>query len=123
MLNRYLDLNFEVIGNADNSRYANSNDIRLVISGPLALFSNFILTTSIGKLLEDNSHAHLVSLMYKLLTSSRGSDDLSLGFHRRRAVRRDDLALNKNKKSEYHLRIMLKDVFAIAECQKIVHMV
>ena len=66
----------------DISRYANGDDIRLVILGPIALFSNCILTTSSGKHSEDISHAHIVSLMYKLLTSSRGSDDLSVGFVR-----------------------------------------
>ena len=82
MLNSYLDLNFEVIKKTDDSRYGNGNDIRLVNLGPIALFSNFELTTSTGKHLEDNNHAHLVSLMYKLRTSSKGSDDLSIGFDR-----------------------------------------
>ena len=80
LLNSYLDLNFEVIKKDDNSGYANSNDIRLVNLGPIALFSNFKLTTSSGRHLEDISHAHLISLMYKLITSSKDSDDLSIGF-------------------------------------------
>ena len=41
LLNTYLDLNFEVIKRADNSRYANGNEMRLVNLGPIALFSNF----------------------------------------------------------------------------------
>ena len=86
--------------------------------GPIALFSNFKLTTSSGKHLEDISHAHLVSLMYKLITSSKDSDDLSIGFDNSRNRRRDELALNKNKKSKYHLKIMLKDVFEFAEHQE-----
>ena len=116
--NSYLDLNFEVIKRADNSRYANGNDIRLVNLGPVALFSNFKLTTSSGKHIEDISHAHLVSLMYKLITSSKNSDDLSIGFDRSRNRRRDELALNKNIKSKNHLKIMLKDVFGFAEHQE-----
>ena len=63
LLNSYLDLNFEVIKRADNSKYANGNDIRLVNFGPIALFSNFKLTTTSGKHLEDISHAHIVSLV------------------------------------------------------------
>ena len=98
LLNSYLDLSFEVIKRADNSRYANGNDIRLVNLGPIALFSNLKLTTSCGKHLEDISHAHLVSLMYKLITSSKDSNDLSIGFDNSRNRRRDELALNKNKK-------------------------
>ena len=62
-LNSYLELNFEVIQKADDSRYGNGNDIRFVNLGPIALFSVFKLTTSTGKHLEDISHAHLVSLM------------------------------------------------------------
>ena len=49
---------------ADNSRYVNGNDIRLVNLGPIALFKNFKLTTSSGKHLEDISHADKVALMY-----------------------------------------------------------
>ena len=48
LINSFLDLNFEVIKGADNSRYANGNDIRLVILGPIALFSDFKMTTSSG---------------------------------------------------------------------------
>ena len=98
LLNSYLDLSFEVIKKDDNSRYANGNDIRLVNLGPVALFSNFKLTTSSGKHLEDISHAHLVSLMYKLITSSKDSNDLSVGFDHSRNRRRDELAPNKNIK-------------------------
>ena len=117
-LNSYLDLNFEVIKKADNSRYGNGNDIRLVNLGPIALFSVFILTTSSGKHLEDFSHAHLFSLMYKLITSSKGSDDLSLDFDRSSERRQYDTTNNKNVKGKFHLRIMLRDVFGFAEHQE-----
>ena len=118
LLNSYLDLSFEVIKRIDNSRYADGNDIRLVNLGPIALFSNFKLTTSSNKHLEDISHAHLVSLMYKLITSSKDSNDLSIGFDYSRNRRRDELALNKNIKGKYHVKIMLKDVFGFAEYQE-----
>ena len=118
LLNSCLDSNFEVIKKADDSRYGNGNDIRLVNLGPIALFSNFKLTTSSGKHLEDISHAHLVSLMYKLITSSKGSDDLSIGFDRSMQRRQDQMTNNKNVKSKFHLRIKLKDVFGFAEHQE-----
>ena len=86
--------------------------------GPIALISNFKLTTSSGKHLEDISHAHIVSLMYKLITSSKDSNDLSIGFDHSRNRRRDELALNKNIKGKYHVKIMLKDVFGFAEHQE-----
>ena len=82
LLNSYLDLNFEVIEKVVVSRYGNGNDIRRVNLGPIVLFSNFQLTTSSGKHLEDFIHVHLVSLMYKLITSFKDSDDLSIGFDR-----------------------------------------
>ena len=100
---------------ATNNRYAGGNDIRLVNLGPIALFSNFKLTTSSGKHLENIDHAHIVSLMYKLLTSSRGSDDLSIGFDRDRNRRQRKLSNNKSQKGKYHVRIYLKDVFGFAE--------
>ena len=118
LLNIYLDLSFEVIKRADNSRYANGNDIRLVNLGPVALFSNLKLTTSSGKHLEDISHAHLVSLMYKLITSSKDSNDLSIGFDNNRNRRRDELALNKNIKGKYHMKIMLKTFLVLQNTRK-----
>ena len=53
--------------------------------------------------------------MYKLITSSKNSADLSIGFDRSRARRQDEMTDNKNVKGKYHLRIMLKDVFGFAE--------
>ena len=67
------------------------NDIRLVNLGPIALFKNFKLTKSSGKHLEDISHAQIVSSIYKLLPSSRGSDDLPIGFDRDWSRRREEL--------------------------------
>ena len=61
--------------------------------------------------MKDISHAHIVSLMYKLITSSKGSDDLSIGFDRDRNRRQRELTNNKNIKGKYHVRILLKDVF------------
>ena len=117
-LNSYRDLKFEVVKKAGDSRYGNGNDIRLVNLGPIALFSNFKLTTSSGKHLEETSHAILVSLMYKLITSSKNSDDLSIGLDRSMAKRREEMTNNKNMKGKFHLRNMLKDVFRFAEYQE-----
>ena len=119
LLNSYLELNFDVLhAAAPNNRYADGNDIRLVNLGPIALFSNYKLTTSSGKHLENIDHAHIVSLMYKLLSSSKGSDDLSIGFDSDRTRRRNELTNNKNIKGKYHIRIYLKDVFGFAEYQE-----
>ena len=118
LLNSYLELNFDVLHAATNNRYVDGNDIRLVNLGPIGLFSNYKLTTSSGKHLENIDHAHIVSLMYKLLSSSKGSDDLSIGFDRDRGRRQRELTNNKTQKGKYHVRIYLKDVFGFAEYQE-----
>ena len=118
LLNSYLELNFDVLDAATNNRYADGNDIRLVNLGPISLFSNYKLTTSSGKHLENIDHSHIVSLMYKLLTSSKGSDDLSIGFDRDRGRRQRELTNNKTQKGKFHVRIYLKDVFGFAEYQE-----
>ena len=63
LLNSYIDLNLDVVHAATNNKYADDNDIRLVHLGPKGLFSNYELTTSSGKHLEDISHTHIVSLL------------------------------------------------------------
>ena len=118
MLKSYLELNFDVLQAATINRYVDTSDIRLVNLQPTALFSNYKLTTSSGKHLEEISHAHIVSLMYKLLTSSKDSDDLSIGSDRNRGRRKNDLSNNKSIKGKYHIRIHLKDFFGYAECQE-----
>ena len=117
LLNSHLELNFDILHAADNNRYVDANDIRLVNLGPIAFFSNYKLTTSSNKHLEEISHAHIVSLMYKLLTSSKDSDDLSIGFDRNRG-RKNELTNNKNIKGKYHIRFYLKDIFGYAEHQE-----
>ena len=118
LLNSYLEVNFDVLRADNSNRYLDGNDIRLVNLGPIGLFSNYKLTTSSGKHLENIDHAHIVSLMYKLSTSSKGSDDLSIGFDRDRTRRRNELTNNKNIKGKYHVRIYLKDIFGYAEYQQ-----
>ena len=54
--------------------------------------------------LEEISHARIVSLIYKLFTSIRGSDDLSIGFDRSRDRTQRDLNYNKNISGECHVR-------------------
>ena len=94
------------------------DDIRLVNLGPIALFSIYKLISSSRKHIEENNHAHIVCLMYKLITSCRGSDDLSIGFDRTRDRRKQQLTNNKKIKSKNHVTIMLKDIFGLAENQE-----
>ena len=118
LLNSYLELNFDVLHAADNNRYVDANDIRLVNLGPIALFSVYKLVTASSKHLEEVTHAHFVSLIYKIVTSSKDSDDLSIGFDRNRGRRKNELSNNKNIKGKYHIRIYLKDILGYAEHQE-----
>ena len=60
--------------------------------------------------------------MYKLLSSSKGSDDLSIGFDRDRTRRRNELTNNKNIKGKYHVRIYLKISLVTPNINKKVHL-
>ena len=118
LLNSYIELNFDVLKAATSNRYADTDDIRLINLGPIALFCNYKLTTSSGKHSENIDHAHIVFLMYKLLSSSRDGDDLSIGFDRSSDRRKREFLNNKTQKGKFHLRIYLKDVFGVAEYQE-----
>ena len=110
LLYSYIDLNFDVLHAATSNRYKDGNDTRLVNLGPIALFSNYKLTTSSGKHFEDISHAHIVSLMYQLKTSAKDTDDLCIGFDRDKNRRRNELTNNKNIKGKYRVKIMHEDI-------------
>ena len=56
--------------------------------------------------------------MYKLLSTSRGSDDLSIGFDRNRDRRKREFTNNKNIKGTFHLRNYLGDVFGFDQASK-----
>ena len=118
LLNSYIELNLDVLRVDNSNRYVDANDIRLVNLGPITLFSNYKLSTSSGKHLEEISHAHIASLMYKLLTSSKDGDDLSIGFDRNRGRRKNELTNNKTIKGKHHIRIYLADIFGFAEHQE-----
>ena len=77
-----------------------------------------MLTTSSGKHLAAISHAHIVSVMYKIITSARATDDLSIRFDRDRGRRQPELTNNKTQRVKFHLKTLLKDVFGFSECQE-----
>ena len=118
LLKSYPDWNFDVLHAPTNNRYVDNNDEWLIILAAMAFFSNFKLTTSSRKHLEKIDHAHIVSLMYKLLSSNRDSDDSFICFGRNRDRRKRELTNNKIVKVKYHVRIYLKDVFGFAEHQE-----
>ena len=55
---------------------------------------------------------------YKLLTSSKRSDDLSIGFERSGDGRKREIFNTKNIKDNYHLRSYFKNIFGFAEHQE-----
>ena len=117
-MNSYLELNFDVLQAATGNRYPDGADIRLVNLGVIPLFSIYKLTTSSGKHLEEINHAHIVSLVFKLLSSSKESDDLSYGFDRSRDRKKRELTNNNNIKDKYHLRNCLRDFFWICRAPR-----
>ena len=118
LLGSRLRVNFDVLHAVTNNRYIDGDDIRLVNEGPIALFSNYKLQSGSGKHIEEINHAHIVCLMYKLITSARNTDDLSIGFDRDRDRRKRELTNNKIIKGKYHVTIMLKDIFGFAQHQE-----
>ena len=68
--------------------------------------------------MENIDHAHIVSSMYKLLSSSRDSNDLSDGSGRSKDKRKQELPNIKVQKGKFHLRIYPKEVFGFAEYQE-----
>ena len=55
--------------------------------------------------------------MHTLISSSKDSDDLSIGLHR--SIEAQERGLTKNKtKGIYHVRIYLQDVFGLAQYQE-----
>ena len=93
-------MSFDVLHAATNNRSADGFKIRLFNLGPNNLFSIYKLTTSSGKHLEDITHAHIVPLNFKLITSAKGSEDLSIGFNRVTNTRPRELTDNKNIKAK-----------------------
>ena len=116
MRDSYLELDFTVTHRAGaHARYADGDYIRLVNIGPIVLFIKHRLTSSSGKELEEIDNALVVCAMHKLISSSTGSDDLSIGFHRSNAIRENELTDKETTKGNYHVRIYLKDLFGFAE--------
>ena len=57
--------------------------------------------------------------MYKLITSSRSCDDLSLGFDRDHVRRHLELTKKKNINGKYHVRIYSKVFFDFGSVEKV----
>ena len=118
--NSFISLEFEVLKNND-SRYIDGDEISLVNFGPISLFSEAKLTTSSGKHLEKVDNLHAVSLIHKLLTSTKSTSQLMYGFEEDTTIRKQELTDNKNEKGTFFVRIKLKDLFGFADQEKITY--
>ena len=115
--NSFISLEFEVLKN-NNTRYADGDEISLVNFGPISLFSEAKLTTSSGKHLENVDNLHAVSLIHKLLTSTKSTSQLIYGLEEDTTIRRQELTNNKNEKGTFFVRIKRKDLFGFADQEK-----
>ena len=114
----YLDIDFNVTHRAGaHNRYIDGDPIRLVNVSRIALFNKNRLTSSSRKEKEEIDKAHLICLLHKLISSSRDSNDFSVGFHRSNGFRERELTNNKTTEGNYLVRIYLKDVFGFPENQ------
>ena len=112
MKDNYLELDFSVTPRAGaHDRYVDNDHIRLVKLGPIAFFNKYRLTSSSVKEIEEIDKAHVICLKHKLVSSSRDSEDLSIGFHRSNEARKRKLTNNKTTKGNYHVRICFKGIF------------
>ena len=112
LLNSYLELSFGVLHAATGNRLVDIFDIRLAFLGPIA----FLVVS--GKHSKGINHAELASLVYKLITSARGTDDLSIGFDCNRDRKQRELTNHKTQKRKIHPRVYLKYMFGFAEHQE-----
>ena len=118
LLNSYLDLDFDVLHAAPGNIYLDNIDARLIKLDPIASISNYKLIAGSGKHLEDVKHTPIISMVYKLKTSARNNDNLSIGFDRDRNRRQRELTKSKILKSKFRVRIMLNDTFGLADYQE-----
>ena len=81
---------------AESAPYADSDCIRIITLDAIALFGKYRLNGSSGKGMENIGNDHVACLMYKLLNSSKDSDDLSIVPHRSNKVL--DLQLTEFKR-------------------------
>ena len=111
----YITVDFEVVKNADDTRYVDNDQIALVNLGPVALFSEAKLTTSSGKHLEKVDNLHTICLMHKLLTSQQQTSELLYGFEESVAIRRQELTNIETEKGTFFVKSKLTDLFGFAD--------
>ena len=85
------------------------------ILGPVVLNKKHRLSRSSGNGVKKIDNARNISLLHKLMSSSKDDADLSVAFHRHIITREKELNIIKTTKGNNHVRIDLKIVFVFAE--------
>ena len=98
--------------------HADGDLLRLGILAPIALYNKYRLANCNEKQTEEIGKAQDNCLMYRLVSSSRESDDMFVGFHRSFEAREREKTKLKTTKANHHVRIYLKDVCGFADCQE-----
>ena len=68
-------------------------------------FYEYKLISISGKQIEEKENARIRYLMYKILSSSKNSGGLSIGFHGDNTAREKKLTTIKTTKGKYHIKI------------------
>ena len=71
---------------------------------------------------EENDNTQNNCLLYKLKSSGKDSDELSIDFYQDITTREKEFGKYRETKGKYVVRIYLKDVFEFADYLKMLHM-
>ena len=118
--NSYISVEFRGLKNYDK-RYTDGDEIILVNFGPVALFSEAKLVTSLGKHMEKVDNLQRNCLVYKILTSQQQTSQLMYGFEESVTIRRQELTNHKTEKGTIFVRIKLINLFGVADQGKITY--
>ena len=118
--NSYISVEFRGLKNYDK-RYTDGDEIILVNFGPVALFSEAKLVTSLGKHMEKVDNLQRNCLVYKILTSQQQTSQLMYGFEESVTIRRQELTNHKTEKGTIFVRIKLINLFGVADQEKITY--
>ena len=117
----YIEIGFEVTHKAGNlDEYVNVDDIKVVSLAPVALSSEYYLTTLSETSLERIDYDFFIFLLFKPKTSSKNSIDLPIGFDASNQRRKKEVTENKKEpdKPRYHPRFISKEVSWYGEHQR-----
>ena len=100
-----------------HARYADDDNKGFLNLGPFALFNKYRLTSGSWTEIEETDNAHVICLLYNLVSSSRDSDEYQLVFTE--VLKLEKKMTNiETTKGNYQVVIHLKDVFGVAEQQE-----